>query len=154
MKKYCYTENGNVIGGPQDLPTSFANVSNFHVLDAESLKSYGWLPYERVSEDKPIFVGSNYEILEDRVVENYITRDPTEQEINIGLENEKQSKWNEVRIRRNELLAESDVYVVSDRWEEMDIQSKQSWSNYRKQLRDIPQIFIDPDLVEYPNKPL
>jgi hypothetical protein len=153
MKKYCYIKDGNIILAAQDLPINFENVSNFHVLDDESLKNYGWLPYERISEDKPIFVSSSYEILEDKVIEHYITRDPTEDETIIGLENEKQNKWNEVRIKRNELLSESDVYVVSDRWEEMDTENKQKWSLYRKQLRDIPQTFNDPESVEYPNKP-
>lgn len=154
MKKYCYIKENNVILGAQDLPSSFENVSNFNALDDELLKPYGWLPYERISEDKPIFVSSSYEILEDKVIEHYITRDKTEQEINIDLDNEKQSRWNDIRQKRNELLKESDVYVVSDRWEDMDISEKQKWSFYRNQLRNIPQDFNDPDLVQFPNKPI
>ena len=153
MKKYCYVKECNVVIGAQDLPSSFENVSNFNALDDETLKVYGWLTYERISEDKPIFVSSSYEILEDKVIEHYITRDKTEQEINIDLYSEKQSKWDVVRQQRNELLKESDVCVVSDKWEEMDISDKQKWSFYRSQLRNIPQNFSDPDLVEFPNKP-
>jgi hypothetical protein len=44
-------------------------------------------------------------------------------------------------IKRNNLLKESDIKVMSDKWEEMDIEAKSLWTNYRKQLRDIPQLF-------------
>jgi len=154
MKKYCYLKDGNIVLGAQDLPINFENISNFYTLDDELLKTYGWLPYERVSEDKPIFVSSSYEILEDKVIEHYITRDKTEQEIQHDFDNEKKNKWNSIRENRNKLLKESDVYVVSDRWEEMDISNKQKLSFYRNQLRNIPQNFNDPDLVEFPDKPL
>jgi hypothetical protein len=152
--KYCFVKNGIVELGAQDLPINFENVSNFNLLDFETLKSYGWLPYELHSENKPIFVRSFYEVLDYKIIEHYITRDKTEQEIQHDFDNEKQNKWNSIREKRNNLLKESDVYVVSDRWEEMDISDKQKWSFYRNQLRNIPQNFNDPDLVEFPNKPL
>jgi hypothetical protein len=154
MKKYCYVKDGNVILGAQELPINFENISNFYTLDDESLKTYGWLPYERESDDKSIFVSSSYEILENKVIEYYVTRDKNEQEIRHDFDIEKQNKWDLIRKKRNDLLKESDVYILPDRWEEMDISDKQKWSLYRKELRNIPQNFDDPDLVNFPTKPL
>lgn len=154
MKKYCLVENNSVIEGPKDLPKNTKTVSNFHLLNDEILKTYGWLPCETISEEKPVFVSSSFEVLEDKVIENIVTRDKTEEEIAADLEGEKQSKWYHVRRKRNELLSESDVHVLSDKWEDMDSETKEEWKTYRKALRDIPQNFDDPDSVEFPKSPL
>lgn len=153
MKKFAYIENGKIkkVG---DLPRNFKNVSNFHLLSDESLKSYGWLPVETISEDKAVFVSSSFEVLEDKVIENVVTRDKTEEEIAADLEGEKQSKWYNIRRKRDIILSESDVHVVSDKWEIMDSETKEKWRTYRKALRDIPQSFEDPDSVEFPKSPL
>lgn len=153
MNLYCYTENGEVVGSVQELPVNWRNISNFNILDNETLKTYGWLPYESVSEGREIVVSSVREILEDKVVETIITRDRTPEELQ-EIENiEIQNKWNNIRSQRDELLKQSDIYVLVDRWNSMDLDKQQEWSNYRQQLRDLPENFSNPDDVVFPDIP-
>jgi hypothetical protein len=61
----------------------------------------------------------------------------------------------EVREKRNALLAKSDVYVMSDRWETYTDEKKASLSLYRQKLRDVPQDFSDHlDNVFWPSIPM
>lgn len=153
MNLYCYTENGEVVGSVQELPVNWRNISNFNILDNETLKTYGWLPYESVSEGREIVVSTVREILEDKVVETIITRDRTPEELQ-EIENiEIQNKWNNIRSQRDELLKQSDIYVLVDRWNSMDLDKQQEWSNYRQQLRDLPENFSNPDDVVFPDIP-
>jgi hypothetical protein len=64
-----------------------------------------------------------------------------------------EAEWAAVRAKRNELLAESDVYVMPDRWMIMQEEEKLAWATYREALRDIPQNFDDPADVVWPVKP-
>lgn len=60
---------------------------------------------------------------------------------------------NEIRTRRNQLLAESDISVLPDRWASMTSEQQQAWSNYRQALRDIPAQGGFPNEVTWPQKP-
>lgn len=64
-----------------------------------------------------------------------------------------EAEWNQIRVRRDKLLSESDVYVLSDRWELMTSEQQTVWSAYRQELRDIPQTYEDPAEVIWPIKP-
>lgn len=154
MKLYCYIKkdnNGNQkMEGPSVLPESFANVSNFHCLDEKTLKNYGWLPYEKRTENKEIFVSSNFQILEDKVVENIVTRDRSEEEKNQEESVKISQEWSSVRKQRDELLNQSDKEVVVDKWLLMDEETKLLWTKYRKKLRDLPQEFTNPLDVIFP----
>ena len=152
MKKYCFIKNGNVeqIG---ELPTNFENVSNFYLLSDNKLKEYNWLPIETISENKEIKEKVEY-IIEEYVVKEIITtRDKTQEEIDEEKASELQNLWQSVRIKRNNLLKDSDIEIVVDKWEGMDTPTKLSWSSYRQQLRDIPQSFSSPDQIIWPIKP-
>jgi hypothetical protein len=153
MKKYCLIENNSVIKGPEDLPKNFANVSNFYLLDDSLVKDYGWLPYEKDSEEKTVFVSSSFEILEDKVIEHVVTRDETEEEVIQKAEQETAREWENVRRQRDQLLAESDKDIVSDKWEIKSADEKSLWSTYRQALRDIPQTIDSPFNVTWPTKP-
>lgn len=63
------------------------------------------------------------------------------------------AEWLQVRTIRNSLLAESDLYLMPDRWATYTQDEQNAWAVYRKALRDIPQTFIDPKEVVWPNKP-
>lgn len=63
------------------------------------------------------------------------------------------AEWADVRDQRDQLLAESDVYVLPDRWAVLTSDQQQAWANYRQALRDIPQNFSDPADVVWPTKP-
>ena len=150
MKRYCYVENNEVKKGPCELPKNTENVSNLNVLDNVTLKLYGWLPCRTINGDKPVIVGSKFEITDDEVIETIITRDKTEEETVADRQIEITEKWREIREQRDLLLFKTDKNVVSDKWEIMDLNAKTKISLYRQQLRDIPQIFSDPFTVTFP----
>lgn len=151
MKKYCYIENNEVTLINQTLPTTWQNVSNFHKLPDNILKIYGWLPLTIESENKPVFVSSQYVIEENGVKEIIVTRDKTSEEINEELEKETEQKWEEVRNKRNQLLNESDFLLLLDRWNTFSTEKQNEILNYRQVLRDLPQNFQSPEEVVWPN---
>lgn len=69
------------------------------------------------------------------------------------LETKKQNKFSEIRVIRNELLLESDIAVVVDKWESYTNEKKNEWKVYRQELRDITKQ-NDPFNIVYPNKPV
>ena len=54
-----------------------------------------------------------------------------------------QEKFIEVRQTRVVLLDVSDIYVVSDRWDQYTEEKKSEWRIYRQTLRDLPQIYAN-----------
>lgn len=158
MKKFAYIENNHVkqIGG---LPTNWGNISNFYLLNPEDeiemsiIKQNGWFPVETISENKEIQENIEYVIEENVVKEIIITRDKTQEEIDKENQSIIDGKWHSVRIKRNNLLKESDIEILPDKWENMDLHIKSSWSLYRTQLRNIPQTFSNPDEIIWPIKP-
>ena len=56
-------------------------------------------------------------------------------------------KWNNIRNTRNELLAKTDFYALSD------VTMTTEMSTYRQQLRDLPTSTSNPDDVVFPTKP-
>ena len=58
--------------------------------------------------------------------------------------------WNNVRITRNRLLAESDWTMAADSPGELNLQE---WEKYRQRLRDLPKTFKDPKNIVWPTDP-
>lgn len=158
MKKFAYIENNKVkqIGG---LPTNWGNISNFYLLNPEDesemliIKQNGWLPIETISENKEIQENVEYIIEENVVKEIITTRDKTQEEIDRENQYQIEAKWHSARFKRDNLLKESDIEILPDKWENMDTSVKTAWSLYRSQLRDIPQTFYNPDEIIWPIKP-
>jgi hypothetical protein len=153
MSLYCYIKDNQVVIGPRILPENWENVSNFYLLPNDIVKAYGWVPYIKVTDDKPVIVSVNREVFEDRVVDTFITRDKTQEEIEEENNEILQNKWNDIRRQRNELLSESDRYALIDVWNSLSEAKQQEWSTYRQQLRDLPQNYNDPDAVVFPTVP-
>lgn len=57
-------------------------------------------------------------------------------------------KWSNIRSTRNQLLAKTDFYALSD------VTMSTEMATYRQQLRDLPQSTSNPDDVVWPTKPL
>ena len=158
MKRFAQVENNKVkqIG---ELPTNWGNISNFYLLNPEDeiemsiIKQNGWFPVETISENKEIQENIEYVIEENVVKEIITTRDKTQEEIERENQSILEGKWHSVRFKRNNLLKESDIEILPDKWENMDLSVKAAWSLYRLQLRDIPQTFSNPDQVIWGNKP-
>ena len=58
-----------------------------------------------------------------------------------------------LREERNQLLLQSDVNVVPDRWKSMDVATQNLWATYRQQLRDLPANTADPANPTWPTQP-
>ena len=77
---------------------------------------------------------------------------PTHEEILIQAEKERiQMKWQELRDKRDKLLADSDWTQNSDA--PFDHAAKLAWLKYRQDLRDLPGTVIDPENPRWPVKP-
>lgn len=64
---YCKTENGR-IDPPTPLPTNYANVSGFHLMDENIVNSYGF--YRYVATPKPEYNSLTHKLVEDLILEN------------------------------------------------------------------------------------
>lgn len=62
--------------------------------------------------------------------------------------------WNLLREERNSKLAESDTYVLPDRWSTYTSEQQTTWATYRQALRDLPQNTTDPFNPVWPEKPV
>jgi len=147
--KYAYVENGQVKDIRQSLPNVWSNISNFNTLDDNTVKGFGWLPYtfiEGQTGDDYIILASNFEILENEVIEHQITRLKTDEE----KEQDKQNMWKIVREERNKKLSECDWTQLSD--SPLSNQKQTEWQIYRQSLRDITTQ-LNPFSIEWPTPP-
>jgi hypothetical protein len=75
---------------------------------------------------------------------------PTKTQIDSWRANaEKAYKFEDVRAKRDSLLAESDYVMMAD----YPMQDKSDWEAYRQELRDLPASNSDPDAIIFPEKP-
>lgn len=147
--KYAYVENGQVKDIRQSLPNVWSNISNFNTLDDNTVKGFGWLPYtfiEGQTGDDYIILASNFEILENEVIEHQITRLKTDEE----KEQDKQNMWKIVREERNKKLSECDWTQLAD--SPLTNQKQTEWQIYRQSLRDITTQ-LNPFSIEWPTPP-
>jgi hypothetical protein len=146
---YILVENGKTVGRPTQLPKNWANVSNFYLLDNQTLKQYGWYPYRfqavQIGENQ-YYDGSDFVIEEMEVVEYQKVRNKTQQEIQEEIE----GMWRATRDRRNELLSESDWTQLPD--SPLSNQKQTEWQIYRQALRDITNQ-PNPFSINWPSKP-
>lgn len=66
-----------------------------------------------------------------------------------GLEKRK----NELRVRRNRMLAATDWTQSSDVQNRMTALQRESWKEYRASLRNMTDDFEDPNIVSFPSRP-
>ena len=94
----------------------------------------------------------NYELDNKTQTFKWLSKDhPTVEKLEELIKEENlKSQEEEVRIKRNKLLEESD-YIVIKSLESGDAIPTE-WKTYRQKLRDID--FTDPDNVTWPEKPL
>jgi len=92
---------------------------------------------KNISEETPILVEGVY-------YQNWIQTNATQSEIDLRISD----KWEEVRIQRNELLVECDWTQLSD----IPQSTKDVWTTYRQQLRDITSQ-SNPYSIVWPVKP-
>lgn len=148
--KYARVQNNQVVDHNRDLPETWENASNFFALNNETLKEYGWYPFrfvEAPNMDNSVISGSYFEITEDEVVEYQTRRPKTEEEI----QQETESKWREIREKRNRLLFECDWTQLTD--SPLSVEKREEWAIYRQELRDITN-YPSPYSIIWPNEPI
>lgn len=64
---------------------------------------------------------------------------------------EKEIIWDQLRLKRDRLIASTDWTQMPDA--PLDDAKKAEFTAYRQALRDIPQTYSDPDAVVWPEKP-
>lgn len=107
-----------------------------------------WMPFtfnENDKESHSVWIKEQWLLENSQSVSEYTP--PTEEQL-------LQQKSNEVVLRRNLILEESDKYVFPDRWYTYSEETRQLWSNYRQSLRDIPLQEGFPFDVTWPLSPL
>jgi hypothetical protein len=147
--RYCYVKDGKILDGPILLPKTWNNISNFNLLDVQSLIAYGWLPHTFIetATDGQIIEGSTFEIFPDKVIETQISRDPTDEEI----KERNDFKWRYIRVIRNYALKCSDWTQLPDA--PLSTEQKAIWITYRQQLRDLMSTSTSPDGIVIPPDP-
>ncbi len=85
-------------------------------------------------------------ILKDGVVYTVELKNRTQQELS-------DNKWMEIRKTRDDLLSQSDKYLLADLWDSLSESAKSQIIIYRKDLRNLPQKFSSPFGVSWPVKP-
>lgn len=59
----------------------------------------------------------------------------------------------DLRVKRNQLLADSDKYVLPDQWEVYTEVEKDALREYRQALRDLPETTLDWFNIVWPTSP-
>lgn len=106
-------------------------ISNFIVATEEYANEHGLIEIDELSQ--PLKIGYFYE-------NGVFSR-------NLDID------WEPIRVQREKLLLESDLYVLPDRWSLMTSEDQTAWAEYRQALRDLPQSYEDPDDVIWPISP-
>ena len=153
MANWAYVENNEVVGQYDLLPRSWKNTSGLNLAadDLPFLKSLGWYPVTKESESynksTHYVSGYNYEAREDDVLESIVLseRQPEPQEEFSTL---KYRFIEQLRSKRNELLANSDWTQLQDVQNSLDETTKNKWVVYRQALRDIIEEYSENEIVD------
>lgn len=148
--RYAFVENNVIVKGPTSVPKSWKNITGFHLMSDAELKLHGWLPWNFIEisvDSDEVYGQSIIEITADAVVETQTKRKKTADE----LAEESRQKAENVREKRNGLLANSDWTQLSDA--PLTTEQKTAWTLYRQVLRDIPQQDGFPNAVSFPAAP-
>jgi len=129
---YAHIENG-VIDYQGSLPKNWRNVSGLNLSDGDNdfLKTIGWFPLEVIDvplNDNQVYDTDIVTMEEDRVTLVRRARDMIVEEKNIR----NALRFKELRRERNEKLAETDFYALSD------VTLSSEMAIYRQTLRDLP----------------
>lgn len=152
MANWAVVENNQVTELYDLLPNSWRNISglNLSANDTDFLESLGWYPIVKAQEE---YDGSlycidsySYDFINNQVIESFTLKDIPPQPT-YSAEGEEQ-----VRERRNRLLAESDWVQLADVQAKMAPEPKLLWAEYRQKLRDIMQTDISNGVI-WPEKP-
>lgn len=129
---YAHVENGR-IDYQGNLPTAWKNISGLHLSkdDHAYLKSLGWLPLTETNvtpNSDEVFDSDQVIINEDDVQIVHRVREMTVEELDVR----DMESWHTMRDVRNNKLAATDFYALSD------VTMSSDMATYRQALRDLP----------------
>ena len=75
--------------------------------------------------------------------EDYFIRPHNTQEL--------EEQWNIIRTQRNQLLKDCDWTQISDY--NLELENKKDWVIYRQELRDLPEVQLNPFDILWPTRP-
>lgn len=153
MANWVNVENNEVVGQYDELPHNWKNISGLNLAngDLPFLKSIGWYyvtkQHESYDESTHYISGYNYEIRENDVLETVVL---TEKEPEVVEEFSllKSRFIEQLRKERNILLINSDWTQLTDVNCKLDEFTKVKWMNYRQNLRDIVQVYLEDETTD------
>ena len=149
---HALVKNGNIIEGPRSLPENWENISRLDLLPNETLLELGWYPV--ITDTIPIhsvstqYLVTRYVVEEICVKETFDVVDFTPAE----LAESAQSAWLQLRLERDQFLAESDWTELPSVKANRSAEWAAEWDTYRQALRDITDN-TSIDKVVWPEKP-
>lgn len=156
MATYAHIENGTITGIYDNLPDTWRNISNFFVLinDPDAFHSLGWRTIQKVT---PVYneytqrLGfASHEIVDDEVIETISVIDLpvppappvlTEEEIAMMHIEQHNVAMNELRTKRDLLLAQTDYTQLADIVAKNGTELTTLYVEYRQSLRDLPSLY-------------
>lgn len=161
MAEWVYVENNQIIEYHGALPKSWRNISGLDKASVDYLKTIGWF---KVEKNHPSFdpetqksEGYSYQIFSDHVLETLEIVSLTQEEINVRDQNRTEQFNSYLREERNRRLLESDWTQLIDVQNIRSQQWKDSWVEYRQELRDLPSLYqgnnYDTSIIVWPVKP-
>jgi hypothetical protein len=153
MANWVHIENNEITGQYDLLPKTWKNISGLNLAadDLPFLKSAGWYPVTKQSETwnnlTHYVSGYDYEVRENDVLESIILseKQPEPQEEFSTL---KYKFIEQLRSKRNELLANCDWTQLQDVQNFFDETTKNKWIVYRQALRDIIEEYSENEIVD------
>ena len=130
---YAHVKEDGSVDYLGTLPKSWGNVSNLHLSNGDDayLKTIGWLPLVETNVTPTANQTFDTDVITaeaDRVTLVHRARDMTAEEIT----ERDSSHLDGMRFQRNEKLAETDFYALSD------VTMSSAMETYRQALRDLP----------------
>jgi hypothetical protein len=156
MANWALVENNSVKQVYDNLPLSWKNISGLRTLEnnLEVLQSLGWYPvtkqYQDFDTSRYSVDGYEHNFSNNIVIETYILKEK-ENNTEMLFEDKKVIFLQKLREERNKLLQESDWSQFPDVQNLFDEQTKEKWLKYRQELRDLPEIYSENQVVDLIN---
>jgi hypothetical protein len=159
MANWALVENNDIVELRDFLPNNWRNISNLKASedDIEFLNSLNWYAvtknYESYDANLYREVGYDYalngnEVVETiKLVEKEVQSTPVYEPQVLDFETLKISFLYQLREERNIRLKDSDWTQLSDVQNSFDENTKNQWTLYRQNLRDLPQEYADNEIV-------
>lgn len=112
-------------------------VENIVLADPDFAQEQGWV---QIPEETPVGIGWGFD-------------GTTFSEPEVNQQEVEENLWKTIRKERDDLLAQSDRFMLADWFNSFSQEKQVAWTNYRNDLRNIPQTHSSPSEVIWPTQP-